>query len=101
MFLLPQNEKAVPRFYMMNNHLLSESCSAGDYREYGAIMSRAGRSADHYKRSSQPPPEQCMQAQPKEHHKFIKVVGDRGAGESTIKKLSREPVVGNKKLLEK
>ena len=85
---------------MINNHLLSESCSAGDYREYGAIMSRASRS-DYYKRSSQPPPEQCMQAQPKEHHKFIKVVGDRGAGESTIKKLSGEPVVGNNKLLEK
>jgi len=33
---------------MMNNHLLSESCSTENYREYGAMIGRAR--SDYFKR---------------------------------------------------
>ena len=42
---------------MMNNHLLSESCSTENYREYDAMRVRA--KSDYIKRPSAHP-EQCM-----------------------------------------
>jgi len=40
----------VPKYYMMNNHLLSESCSTENYREYDAMRVRA--KSDYIKRPS-------------------------------------------------
>ena len=55
-----QNEKQVPRYLMMNNHLLSESCSTENYREYDAMRGRA--QSDYFKRSHTGP-EQRMPAE--------------------------------------
>ena len=59
-----QNEKEVPRYYMMNNHLLSESCQMGDYDEYAAT-SRTKFKSDYQKRRAAAP-EQCMPDKRKE-----------------------------------
>ena len=54
-----QNEKQAPKYFMMNNHLLSESCQMSDYREY-AMYNRSKFKSD-FKKRHDDAPEQCMQ----------------------------------------
>ena len=56
-----QNEKQVPRYFMMNNHLLSESCSSDNYKEYGQMLGRHKSDYSRRQRRTLPPSRQNKQ----------------------------------------
>lgn len=49
-----QHERHAPRYLMMNNHLLHESCSSGGFREFDSIQGR--HKSDYAKRTQAQPP---------------------------------------------